>query len=279
MTDGADKPAAHDDQAEPHQHHGLDDIRDVIADERDEHTPDAEVRGLGAQVTGSEPPMLIEAMGGPLGIAESAIPSAAFVIAITAGADIETSAIIAVGIAFVLALARAVRRQTAQFAITGVIGVGVSAYIASRTGNPGDFFLPGFVANTAYAAIAFGSALIRRPFIGYVAQGFTEQYSGWRDDPVKFRRIQLVTVMWGAIFVLRLVVQVPLYLTDQLVALGTAKIVMSLPLFGVGIWLSWLLLRTGKPVEGAARTDAVGVTAAGATSDAAEPPPDADSAH
>ena len=263
MSGAADEPGASEptgaepshpaanatDSGEARQHHGLDEVAHVIADERDEHSPDAEVRSLGAQVTGTEPPMLIEAMGGPLGMAESAIPSAAFVIAITAGASIEKGAIIAVGIAFVLALARAVRRQTAQFAITGVIGVGVSAYIASRTGEARDFFLPGFLANIAYAAIAFGSVVIRRPFIGYVAQGFTEQYSGWRNDPVKFRRIQLVTVMWGCIFVLRLLVQVPLYLTDQLVALGTAKIVMSLPLFGVGIWLSWLLLRPGRPAE------------------------------
>lgn len=243
----ADGTTPGDAEADEHHHRGLDELVDVIADDRDEHTPDAEVRGLGAQVTGTEPPMLIEAMGGPLGMAESAIPSAAFVIAITAGADIEKGAIIAVGIAFVLALARALRRQTAQFAITGVIGVGVSAYIASRTGEARDFFLPGFLANIAYASIAFGSAAIRRPFIGYVAQGFSDQYTGWREDPARFRRIQLVTLMWGAIFVLRLVVQVPLYLTDQLVALGTAKIVMSLPLFGVGIWLSWLLLRPGKP--------------------------------
>lgn len=260
MTADGDEPGAPDDPAVPgatgestfpgeapaHRsaHELLDDARHVIADERDAHTPDAEVRSLGEQVTGDEPPMLIEAMGGPLGMAESAIPSAAFVIAITAGASIEKGAIIAVAIAFVLALARAVRRQTAQFAITGVIGVGVSAYIASRTGEARDFFLPGFIANIAYAAIAFGSVAIRRPFVGYAAQGFSEAYSGWRDDPVKFRRIRLVTLMWGGIFVLRLAIQVPLYLTDSLVALGTAKIVMSLPLFAVGVWLSWLLLRT-----------------------------------
>jgi hypothetical protein len=46
--------------------------------------------------------------------------------------------------------------------------------------------------------------------------------------------------------VLRLAVQLPLYFADLLVALGTAKIVMSYPLFGLGFWLSWLLLRDPK---------------------------------
>ena len=42
---------------------------------------------------------------------------------------------------------------------------------------------------------------------------------------------------------LRLAVQLPLYLAGGLTALGVARIAMGIPLFAVGIWLSWLILR------------------------------------
>jgi hypothetical protein len=182
-------------------------------------------------------------MGGPLGMAESTIPSVAFVIAITAGAELKTAAIIAVGLALLLGIARAVRRQTVQFALTGVIGVGISAYVANHTGKAKNFFLPTFIANVAYAAICLISVAIGRPVIGYIVEGITGHQGDWRSDPDKYRRFRLATLMWSGLFILRLVVQLPLYWTDSLVALGTAKIAMGIPLFAVGIWLTWMMLR------------------------------------
>jgi hypothetical protein len=49
--------------------------------------------------------------------------------------------------------------------------------------------------------------------------------------------------VWVALFSLRLSVQLPLYLASALTALGVARIAMGIPLFAVGIWLSWLILR------------------------------------
>lgn len=214
-----------------------------LRDDHDEHAPAEELRTRAAMLTSSERPLLIEAMGGPLGMAESSIPSIAFVIAITAGAEIKTGALIAVGLALALGIARALRRQTVQFALTGVIGVGISAYIANHTGKAKNFFLPTFIANIAYAAICLISVAIGRPFIGYVVEGIAGDQGDWRNDPEKMRRFRIASLMWGGLFLLRLVVQLPLYWTDSLVALGTAKIAMGIPLFALGIWLTWLMLR------------------------------------
>jgi len=45
--------------------------------------------------------------------------------------------------------------------------------------------------------------------------------------------------------VLRLVVQVPLYLmgADGLAALATTRLIMGAPLYILGIWIAWLLTR------------------------------------
>ena len=45
------------------------------------------------------------------------------------------------------------------------------------------------------------------------------------------------------LFVLRLAVQLPLYLAGDLVALGVAKTAMGFPIFAIAVWLSYLVLR------------------------------------
>ena len=49
--------------------------------------------------------------------------------------------------------------------------------------------------------------------------------------------------LWAALFGLRLLVQLPLYLAGTVVVLGVVKTAMGLPLFGIGLWLTWLLVR------------------------------------
>lgn len=222
------------------EHH----LRDEAAHKASEaiHEAEHEVEGTAALLTADEQPTLLEAMGGPLGITESALPSVAFVIAYTAGMETTPAALVAVALAAVGAVARVARRQTPQFAIAGLVGVGLSAWIASRTGEARNFFVLGLIANIAYAAIAFGSIAARWPLIGAIVGGLGEQ-SGWREDPAKMRAYRDATLVWGALFTLRLIVQVPLYLADRPALLGTVKTAMGLPLFGVGVWISWLILR------------------------------------
>jgi hypothetical protein len=56
----------------------------------------------------------------------------------------------------------------------------------------------------------------------------------------------VATLLWAGLFGLRLAVQVPLYLAGEpaVQALATAKLVMGIPLYGLTLWLTWLLLRS-----------------------------------
>ncbi|HEU4656885.1 MAG TPA: DUF3159 domain-containing protein [Capillimicrobium sp.] len=187
---------------------------------------------------------MLAAAGGPLGIAESTLPAVAFVIAVTAsGRDIRLAAIIAVAIAAVFALARVVRRQTPLYAVSGVIGVAIAGWIASRTGKAENFFLPGLLMNAAYAGAFLISIVVRRPLVGVVFAGLSKQGSAWREDPARLRAFTRASWIFVVLFLARIAVQLPLYLADALVALGTARVAMGLPLFIVGLWLTWLVLR------------------------------------
>jgi hypothetical protein len=190
------------------------------------------------------PPSLAEAVGGPLGVAETSLPAVAFVVAYTAsGSDTNTAAAVAVGLALVLTIVRLVRRESPQHALSGLIGVGFAAFIATRSGKAENFFLPGLFANALYASAFLVSLAVRRPLVGIIVTKLDGEDAGWRDDPRRMRAFVRATWLWAGIFLLRLVVQLPLYLAGAVVALGIARTALSLPMFGLGLWLTWLLVR------------------------------------
>jgi hypothetical protein len=193
---------------------------------------------------------LADALGGTRGVAESSVPPTAFVIAYTAsGQDAQLSAIIAVVSAVVMTVARLLRGETLRYAAAGLFGVGLAAFVVTRTGRAEDFYLPGLLLNAAYASAYLVSIAIRRPLIG-VLVGALLQRQGWREDPRQLRTFTLASWIWVGLFATRLVVQLPLYLAGATVALGVARVAMGLPLFVVGVWLTWLVIRRTPMVAG-----------------------------
>ena len=77
----------------------------------------------------------------------------------------------------------------------------------------------------------------------------------WRSDPLALKQYTIATWIWVAMFALRLGVQGPLYLagSDYIAALGTARLVMGVPLFALVLWFTWRLVR--QPESVAAQTD------------------------
>ncbi len=216
------------------------------------------VTGSDASKSTAPPPALMEAIGGPLGLAESALPAALFVGVYTIGGeDARFAAIVAVAVAVILAVARLVRRQSPQFALSGLVGIALAAFIVSRTGKAEDFFLPGLFFNLAYAGGYLISIVVRWPLIGVIVALLTQQDSSWRKDKDKVRAYTRASWVWVGLFSLRLVVQLPLYLAGALVALGTTRVVMGIPLFVLGLWLTWLLIRdvTNRTIGGVAAAD------------------------
>jgi len=185
-----------------------------------------------------------EALGGPLGIVESALPAAAFVLAYTVGSlEPSRAAMVAVAIGVLLAVARLARRQTVQFALSGLAGIAIAAFVVSRTGKAEDFFLPGLLLSGVYVLGLVGSIALRWPIAGVALGLIAQTGTAWRREPAKVRIYTHVTWIWVGVFAARLAVQLPLYLAGAVVALGVARVAMGLPLFAVGMWLSWLVLK------------------------------------
>jgi hypothetical protein len=186
-------------------------------------------------------------VGGPWGALETSLPAVAYITVYTvSGQDTDVSAGVALGLALVLTVVRLARRESPRHALSGLVGVALAAFIATRSGRAEDFFLPGLLANAGYAAAFLVSIAVRRPLVGYIV-GQLEGERDWREDPVRLKAFTRASWLWGGLFVTRLAVQLPLYLAGAVVALGVARTAMGLPLFALGLWLTWRLVR--RPPE------------------------------
>jgi hypothetical protein len=182
-------------------------------------------------------------------MAETALPAVAFVVAYGAsGSNTDLSAAVAVGLALVLAVARLIKRESPRHALSGLIGVAFAAFIAARSGRAENFFLPGLLVNAAYAAAFVASIAVRWPLVGVIVGQLDGEGNAWREDPGRTRSFVRATWLWAGLFVVRLAVQTPLYLAGAVMALGVARTAMGLPLFALGLWLTWLMVRrTAEP--------------------------------
>lgn len=87
------------------------------------------------------------------------------------------------------------------------------------------------------------SLAARRPLIGLVASLLTGD-ERWRADRAKLRVATIATLLWIALFTVRLAVQLPLYFAGQIQALGALKLVLGVPAYAIVLWVTWLLMRT-----------------------------------
>jgi hypothetical protein len=183
-------------------------------------------------------------MGGWQGIIESVIPGFLFVLifAITKQASLGIIWATAVSAAFILV--RLLRRKPVVQALSGLVGIALAAWLALRDGGASrDYFLTGFVTNLAYLVPLGVSVLIRWPLIGVLMGLILREGTSWRKNKYEMRVFSVATLLWVGLFAGRLVVQYPLYLANNLTALGIARLAMGLPLYAGVLWLNWLLVR------------------------------------
>lgn len=183
-----------------------------------------------------------DAFGGAGGLVDSGLPTAAFIVVfLTAG--LTPAVWTAVGIGGAILVFRLTRRQSVQHAVAGFVVVGLAAFLASRSGRPEDFFLPKLFINGGYGLVWLVSILVRWPILGVVLGPLLGERFAWRQDPLRLRAYTLASWIWVGMFVSRLVVAVPLYLSGQAVALGVAHLAMSWPLWLLVVWLTWVIIR------------------------------------
>ncbi len=183
-------------------------------------------------------------------LVDSGLPSLVFVTVYTISGRLLTPALIAaLASGVVLAGLRLARRESLQHVLTGYIGLGIAVFLAARTGRAETFFLPGLLINAGYLAAYVVSIMVRWPLLGVLVGLATGEGTAWRQSPHLLKAYTVASWFWVAMFGLRLGVQLPLYLTGSVVALGVARVVMGWPLFLLCLYLSWVVIRRARQLE------------------------------
>ena len=184
-------------------------------------------------------------MGGISGLVYSALPVAVFVPVSTAfGLTAAIGA--ALGVAALVLVWRLFRRDSIQPAVSGFIGVGVSALIAWMVGASKGYFLLGIWTSLLWAAVFALSVLIRRPVVGYVWSWVNGHDRAWRNARRAVLAFDIATITWVLVFGARFLVQHHLYDADQTGWLGVARIAMGWPLTAVAALVTYLAIRAAQ---------------------------------
>lgn len=195
---------------------------------------------------------VLKSAGGVQGIAESIMPGLVFLICFTATRELTLSLIAALAMAAVFTVVRLVQRRPLTQAIAGVVGVGISAWVANTTGKAEDFYVPGFFTNAAYIVALVISIAVKWPVAGLLFGFLRNEGLEWRRSPARLKAYRLGTWIVVSVLVLRLFVQVPLYFMGEegLAGLATTRLIMGAPLYILGLWVAWLITRPAPAAPG-----------------------------
>jgi hypothetical protein len=201
--------------------------------------------GLGAVANGETPTAagLFSAVGGVRGVVESTAPGLLFLVVFTLTGELFPSVVAPVAVAVLILIARLIQRLPVMPAISGGIGIALSAGFALWTGRAEDNFVGGFIINAMSMTVMLVSVVIRKPLIGVITH-FIAAENPHRDSPSVRRVGYIATVVWACFFALRLGVQLPLYFAQATAALAATKLLMGVPLYAALLWVTWLMMRS-----------------------------------
>ncbi|RNL85006.1 DUF3159 domain-containing protein [Halostreptopolyspora alba] len=198
---------------------------------------------------------LSKALGGKRGMAEAAAPTLVFTGSYLATQELKLALVLGGTAALLLAVVRVLQRSSVQFVVNSLLGIGIAAIFALRSGDAEDAFLPGIIYNAVYAAVLILTIAIRWPAVGLLIGSVTGDPTGWRDNPAVVRLSSRLTWLLVLPCVLRVVVQYPLWIAaktgaaDTFALLGLAKIGMGWPVQVASLAaMVWLLARGRTPM-------------------------------
>ena len=184
-------------------------------------------------------------------IGDSAVPPLVFVGA-NAFSGLTVAAAAAVAVAVALMGYRVARGRPAIYALGGVGGVGFAVFLALRSNQAEEYFLPGIVSSAAWAVVALSSAALRRPMAAYTSWAVHRWPMQWYWRPDIRPAYTEVTLAWGLFFGLRAGIQYQLFDGGNVTALGFVKVGTGTPaviamLVGTYLYGTWRLETLGGP--------------------------------
>ena len=192
---------------------------------------------------------MINALGGKKGIVDSGLPGVIFLLGYNIHHNLEVAIVLALGASLILSVISVLRKDSLQFVLSGFVGVAFCAFIAWKTGDAKAYYLPSLWKNSGFALVYLITNLSGWPIIGLILGPVLGENLAWRNVPKRKRAYLMASWLWFGMFVLRLLIQYPLYKSGNFNALGIANIFLGLPLYFLTLWGSWIFIKAVPSVK------------------------------
>lgn len=150
------------------------------------------------------------------------------------------AAVLAVGIALVLGVLRAIKKQKSVYAFIGLSGVLFATAYALFTRRAENYFLPGILSNGALLVACLLSLVFGKPVAAYTSH-LTRAWPidwYWRRD-VKPAYTE-VTAMWLVLIGIRMIVSVIMYVEGSIAGLTLVRFASGWPLTLIVLAVSYI---------------------------------------
>jgi len=182
---------------------------------------------------------------------DALLPPLLFVL-IQSRTSLVNAILFAIMVSLVMGGVRLLRRQSATYALGGLVTVLIASGFALFADNASNYYLPGILSTTFLLILMLISLLLDRPlaaFVSHLTRGWTLAWF-WRSDIKPAYRE--VTWFWASMFALNAGLQWFFYLQGDLIQLAWITTLLGLPftifiLIVTYVYGLWRLSRLGGP--------------------------------
>lgn len=170
---------------------------------------------------------------------DAIVPPLVFVI-VNSMFGLTSAIIIALILSSTFAIFRLVRKQSGIYALFGTMGILLAGGFAYLADNATNYFLPGIVTNAFVLILTVITLILDKPLAAYAShltRGWKLDWFWRKDVKPAYRE---VTIMWSIFFLVRTIIQVTLFLSNNVDALVWANTIMGLPVTVTVLVLSYV---------------------------------------
>ena len=143
--------------------------------------------------------------------------------------DINQAVVMSVATAGVIMFFRLIKRQSLTFAVGGAGSALLASFFAYLSGSADGYYLPGLFTGGFTVAGCVLSVIVNRPLAAYSSMLTRRWPEKWYWHPQVLPAYREVTLFWGILFGVRLVVELILFSQRAIETLGTVRLVMGWP--------------------------------------------------
>jgi len=174
---------------------------------------------------------------------DTIIPPILFIIALNY-VDLNLAIFISLGVSILIFVMRLLKKETGKYALFGMIGVLFASFFALINQNATNYFISDLISNVLILGLAIVTLIFDKPLAAYAShltRGWPLEWFWRKDIKPAYRE---VTIFWAVMFLIRAIVELRLYLSDNINALVFLNTIAGFPLLiGVltvsyiyGIW-------------------------------------------